>query len=114
MAVYVDCRLAHTVDELPAAFGMLTPGHNKVALRTLQPTGQVRHKTSIDTEEYDFFFVLSLTNHLSTCLCQDELTDLKLVIEDTLDNVATLQDCSIQQSESLGTIQLLGKNTGLL
>uniref|UniRef100_A0A8C7DB49 Thrombospondin 4a n=1 Tax=Oncorhynchus kisutch TaxID=8019 RepID=A0A8C7DB49_ONCKI len=84
MAVYVDCRLAHTVDELPAAFGSLTPGHNKVALRTLQPTGQ------------------------------DELTDLKLVIEDTLDNVATLQDCSIQQSESLGTIQILGKNTPLL
>uniref|UniRef100_A0A8C7D8R1 Thrombospondin 4a n=1 Tax=Oncorhynchus kisutch TaxID=8019 RepID=A0A8C7D8R1_ONCKI len=83
MAVYVDCRLAHTVDELPAAFGSLTPGHNKVALRTLQPTGQ------------------------------DELTDLKLVIEDTLDNVATLQDCSIQQSESLGTIQILGKNTPL-
>uniref|UniRef100_A0A8C7D8V8 Thrombospondin 4a n=1 Tax=Oncorhynchus kisutch TaxID=8019 RepID=A0A8C7D8V8_ONCKI len=82
MAVYVDCRLAHTVDELPAAFGSLTPGHNKVALRTLQPTGQ------------------------------DELTDLKLVIEDTLDNVATLQDCSIQQSESLGTIQILGLQAG--
>ncbi|XP_064825812.1 thrombospondin-4-B-like [Oncorhynchus masou masou] len=82
MAVYVDCRLAHTVDELPAAFGSLTPGHNKVALRTLQPTGQ------------------------------DELTDLKLVIEDTLDNVATLQDCSIHQSESLGTIQLLGLQAG--
>uniref|UniRef100_A0A4W5PX82 Thrombospondin 4a n=1 Tax=Hucho hucho TaxID=62062 RepID=A0A4W5PX82_9TELE len=82
MAVYVDCRLAHTVDELPAAFGTLTPGHNKVALRTLQPTGQVRHRTSIDTDEYDFF-VLSLTNHLSTCLCQDELTDLKLIKETT-------------------------------
>uniref|UniRef100_A0A4W5Q713 Thrombospondin 4a n=1 Tax=Hucho hucho TaxID=62062 RepID=A0A4W5Q713_9TELE len=51
MAVYVDCRLAHTVDELPAAFGTLTPGHNKVALRTLQPTGQVRHRTSIDTDD---------------------------------------------------------------
>ncbi|CAB1322066.1 unnamed protein product [Coregonus sp. 'balchen'] len=82
MAVYVDCRLAHIIDELPAAFGSLTPGPNRVALRTLQPTGQ------------------------------DELTDLKLVIEDTLDNVATLQDCSMQQSESLGTIQLLGLQSG--
>uniref|UniRef100_A0A6Q2Y6A8 TSP C-terminal domain-containing protein n=1 Tax=Esox lucius TaxID=8010 RepID=A0A6Q2Y6A8_ESOLU len=81
MAVYIDCRLAHIVDELPAVFGSLTPGPNKVALKTLKPTGQ------------------------------DELTDLKLVIEDTIDNVATLQDCSFQKSESLGTIQLLGKNT---
>lgn len=38
---------------------------------------------------------------------KDELTDLKLVIEDTIDNVATLQDCSVDQSESL---QLLGEN----
>ncbi|KAM6965183.1 thrombospondin-4a [Aplochiton taeniatus] len=73
--VYVDCTLAHTVDDLPAAFGSLPTGPNMVALRTLQPNGQ------------------------------DELTDLKLVIEDTIDNVATLQDCSVQPSESL---QLLG------
>lgn len=38
---------------------------------------------------------------------QDELTDLKLVIEDTIDNVATLQDCSMDQRESL---QLLSEN----
>uniref|UniRef100_A0A6Q2Y7L0 TSP C-terminal domain-containing protein n=1 Tax=Esox lucius TaxID=8010 RepID=A0A6Q2Y7L0_ESOLU len=82
MAVYIDCRLAHIVDELPAVFGSLTPGPNKVALKTLKPTGQ--------------------------------LTDLKLVIEDTIDNVATLQDCSFQKSESLGTIQLLVVVTDLL
>jgi len=40
-------------------------------------------------------------------VCQDELTDLKLVIEDTVDNVATLQDCSTDQSESL---QLLSES----
>lgn len=40
-------------------------------------------------------------------LCKDELTDLKLVIEDTIDNVATLQDCSVDQGESL---QLLGED----
>ncbi|TMS03186.1 Thrombospondin-4-B [Larimichthys crocea] len=39
----------------------------------------------------------------------DELTDLKLVIEDTIDNVATLQDCSEDQVES---VQLLGIQGG--
>lgn len=38
---------------------------------------------------------------------KDELTDLKLVIEDTIDNVATLQDCSMGHSEPL---QLLSEN----
>ncbi|XP_076587557.1 thrombospondin-4a [Chaetodon auriga] len=77
--IYVDCRLAHTLDDLPAAFGSLPSGPNKVALRTLQSSGQ------------------------------DELTDLKLVIGDTIDNVATLQDCSMDQAESL---QLLGIQGG--
>lgn len=36
------------------------------------------------------------------------MTDLKLVIEDTIDNVATLQDCSRDQGQS---VQLLGENT---
>lgn len=36
------------------------------------------------------------------------MTDLKLVIEDTIDNVATLQDCSADQGQS---VQLLGENT---
>lgn len=43
-------------------------------------------------------------------LCKDELTDLKLVIEDTIDNVATLQDCSVDQRESL---QLLSEKNRL-
>uniref|UniRef100_A0A3B4UT62 Thrombospondin 4a n=1 Tax=Seriola dumerili TaxID=41447 RepID=A0A3B4UT62_SERDU len=75
--IYVDCRLAHTLDDAPAAFGSLPPGPNRVALRTLQPSGQ------------------------------DALTDFKLVTGDTIDNVATLQDCSVDQGESL---QLLGEN----
>ncbi|XP_046871417.1 thrombospondin-4a isoform X2 [Hypomesus transpacificus] len=79
IAVYVDCSLVHTVDELPAVFGALPPGPNRVALRTLQSTGQ------------------------------DKLTDLKLVIEDTIDNVATLQDCSSQQRESLQLLGLQGR-----
>ncbi|XP_034398023.1 thrombospondin-4a [Cyclopterus lumpus] len=76
--IYVDCGLAHSLDDLPAAFGSLPPGPNKIALRTLQSSAQ------------------------------NELTDLKLVIEDTIDNVATLQDCSMDQSESL---QLLSENS---
>lgn len=39
--IYVDCRLVHTLDDLPAAFGSLPPGPNRVALRTLQSSGQV-------------------------------------------------------------------------
>ncbi|XP_056232317.1 thrombospondin-4a [Seriola aureovittata] len=77
--IYVDCRLAHTLDDAPAAFGSLPPGPNRVALRTLQPSGQ------------------------------DALTDFKLVTGDTIDNVATLQDCSVDQGESL---QLLGIQGG--
>ncbi|XP_041642868.1 thrombospondin-4a isoform X1 [Cheilinus undulatus] len=84
--IYIDCRLAHTLDDLPAAFGSISPGPNKVALRTLQTSRQ------------------------------DELTDLKLVIEDTIDNVATLQDCSMDRVESRAsareTLQLLGIQGG--
>ncbi|XP_076006862.1 thrombospondin-4a [Genypterus blacodes] len=74
--IYIDCRLAHTLNDLPAAFGSLPPGPNTVALRTLQSSGQ------------------------------DELTDLKLVIEDSIDNVATLQDCSAEQDESLQQLSI--------
>ncbi|KAF3850907.1 hypothetical protein F7725_012679 [Dissostichus mawsoni] len=79
--IYVDCRLAHTLNDLPAAFGSLPPGPNKVALRTLQSRGQ------------------------------DELTDLKLVLEDTIDNVATLQDCSVDQRETLQLLSIQGGST---
>ncbi|XP_026177296.1 thrombospondin-4a [Mastacembelus armatus] len=69
--IYVDCSLVHTLDDLPAAFGSLPVGPNKVALRTLQLSGQ------------------------------DKLTDLKLVTEDTVENVATLQGCNMDQGEPL-------------
>ena len=39
--IYVDCRLVYYVDTLPAAFGSLPRSPNSVALRTLQPNGQV-------------------------------------------------------------------------
>lgn len=45
--VYIDCRLVHTLDDLPAAFGSLPPGPNKVALRTLQSSGQVNKRFTV-------------------------------------------------------------------
>lgn len=44
---------------------------------------------------------------LSSVPLKDKLTDLKLVIEDTIDNVATLQDCGVAHSHS---VQLLGQD----
>ncbi|KAJ0019347.1 hypothetical protein NQD34_006916 [Periophthalmus magnuspinnatus] len=81
LSIYVDCRLVHTVDDVPAAFGSLQPGPNKVALRTLQSSGQ------------------------------DVLTDLKLVIEDTVENVATLQNCHFGHGESLQLLSFEGSPT---
>ncbi|XP_062398863.1 thrombospondin-4a [Sardina pilchardus] len=79
MAVYVDCNLVQTVDDLPAAFKPgVPPGHNKVAIKKMPSTSQ------------------------------DQLRELQLVIEDTVENVATLQDCHFPQTESL---QLLGITT---
>ncbi|XP_053726284.1 thrombospondin-4a [Synchiropus splendidus] len=75
LSIYVDCRLVHSLDDLPIAFGAISAGSNKVALRTLQPNGQ------------------------------DELTDLKLVIEDIVENVATLQGCNTQHQGQV--VQLL-------
>ncbi|KAM9858494.1 thrombospondin-4a [Aulostomus maculatus] len=79
--IYVDCRLVHTVDDLPAAFGSIQSGPNRVALRTLQSSAQ------------------------------DELTDLKLVIEDTVENVATLQDCNMHDGDSLQLLNFQGSRT---
>ena len=45
--IYVDCRLAHTLGDLPAAFGLLPPGPNKVALRILQSSGQVNKRFTV-------------------------------------------------------------------
>lgn len=39
--IYIDCWLAHTMNDLPAAFGALAPGSNTVALRSLPIVGQV-------------------------------------------------------------------------
>ncbi|TSM85990.1 Thrombospondin-4-B [Bagarius yarrelli] len=80
MALYVDCRLAEIVEELPAAFKTLPSGPNRVALKSMPKTSE---------------------NHVS---------DLKLVLGESIDNVVELQDCSLQQGESL---QLLGISSKL-
>uniref|UniRef100_A0A671UZS9 Thrombospondin 4a n=1 Tax=Sparus aurata TaxID=8175 RepID=A0A671UZS9_SPAAU len=62
--IYIDCRLVHTLDDLPAAFGSLPAGPNKVALRTLQSTGQVNQTVMTILTKLHFNKVLS---YLSMC-----------------------------------------------
>uniref|UniRef100_A0AAR2JT30 Thrombospondin 4a n=1 Tax=Pygocentrus nattereri TaxID=42514 RepID=A0AAR2JT30_PYGNA len=80
MALYVDCRLVEIVEDLPVAFKTLPSGPNRVALKTMPTTAQ------------------------------DSLSDLKLVLDESIENVAELQDCTLQQGESL---QLLGLTSKL-
>ncbi|KAG7318429.1 hypothetical protein KOW79_018184 [Hemibagrus wyckioides] len=75
MALYVDCSLVEIVEELPAALKTLPSGPKKVALKTLTSTSG------------------------------DSISDLKLVLGESIENVVTLQDCSHQQGE---TMQLRG------
>uniref|UniRef100_A0A8B9HMV4 Thrombospondin 4a n=1 Tax=Astyanax mexicanus TaxID=7994 RepID=A0A8B9HMV4_ASTMX len=72
MALYVDCRLVQIVQDLPAAFKTLPSGPNKVALKIMPTTAQ------------------------------DIVSDLKLVLGESVENVAELQDCTLQHGESLG------------
>uniref|UniRef100_A0A673AT08 Thrombospondin 4a n=1 Tax=Sphaeramia orbicularis TaxID=375764 RepID=A0A673AT08_9TELE len=60
--IYVDCRLVHTLDDLPAAFGSLPSGPNRVALRTLQTSGQVT-ENCMSIKETSF-----LRNTIAECL----------------------------------------------
>ncbi|KAK1791986.1 hypothetical protein P4O66_001770 [Electrophorus voltai] len=80
MALYVDCRLVEIVEDLPVAFKTLPPGSNRVALKTMPTTSQ------------------------------DRLSDLKIVLDESIENVVELQDCTLQQGESL---QLLGLTSKL-
>ncbi|XP_062873499.1 thrombospondin-4a [Trichomycterus rosablanca] len=75
MTLYVDCKLVEVVEELPAAFKMLPPGPNRVALKVMPATSE------------------------------NSVSDLKLVLGETVENVLELQDCTLQQGEQM---QLLG------
>ncbi|XP_042612622.1 thrombospondin-4-B-like [Cyprinus carpio] len=78
-ALYVDCRLVERVQDVPLAFKSLPQGPKQVTLKTL-PTSS-----------------------------QDKLSDLRLVLDESIENVVELQDCSdLEQSEQMETLQLLG------
>ncbi|XP_077087801.1 thrombospondin-4a isoform X2 [Siphateles boraxobius] len=72
--LYVDCRLVERVQDVPVAFKSLPQGPKRVTLKTL-PTSS-----------------------------QDKLSDLRLVLDESIENVVELQDCS----EERETLQLLG------
>uniref|UniRef100_A0A7N9B0X9 Thrombospondin 4b n=1 Tax=Mastacembelus armatus TaxID=205130 RepID=A0A7N9B0X9_9TELE len=74
--LHLDCRLVETVRDLPAAFQGLPAGYGMVELKTMQPREQ------------------------------ESLNELKLVVGDSFENVASLQDCHFQQRDS---VQTLGK-----
>uniref|UniRef100_A0A8C1VZ37 Thrombospondin 4a n=1 Tax=Cyprinus carpio TaxID=7962 RepID=A0A8C1VZ37_CYPCA len=79
-ALYVDCRLVERVQDVPLAFKSLPQGPKQVTLKTL-PTSS-----------------------------QDKLSDLRLVLDESIENVVELQDCSdLEQSEQMETLQLLGE-----
>uniref|UniRef100_A0A671RGW1 Thrombospondin-4-B-like n=1 Tax=Sinocyclocheilus anshuiensis TaxID=1608454 RepID=A0A671RGW1_9TELE len=79
-ALYVDCRLVERVQDVPQAFKSLPQGPKRVTLKTL-PTSS-----------------------------QDKLSDLRLVLDESIENVVELQDCSgPEQSEQRETLQLLGE-----
>uniref|UniRef100_A0A673M7K7 Thrombospondin-4-B-like n=1 Tax=Sinocyclocheilus rhinocerous TaxID=307959 RepID=A0A673M7K7_9TELE len=79
-ALYVDCRLVERVQDVPLAFKSLPQGPKRVTLKTL-PTSS-----------------------------QDKLTDLKLVLDESINNVVELQDCNApEQGEQRETLQLLGE-----
>lgn len=42
--IYIECTLAHTVEDFPTALGLLPSGSNKVGLRTLKSNGQVKKR----------------------------------------------------------------------
>ncbi|XP_056601769.1 thrombospondin-4a [Triplophysa dalaica] len=88
--LYVDCSLAERVHDVPVAFKSLPQGSKRVTLKTLQTSSQ------------------------------DKLLDLKLVLDESIENVVELQDCSPESSHNEGieykdhsgqqkeTLQLLG------
>ncbi|KAJ7986974.1 hypothetical protein DPEC_G00333930 [Dallia pectoralis] len=75
--LHLDCRLVETVRDLPAVFQGLPAGYGVVELKSMQNKAE------------------------------EELEELKLVVGDTFENVASLQNCH-QQGDS---VQTLGVNT---
>ncbi|XP_050965787.1 thrombospondin-4a [Labeo rohita] len=86
--LYVDCKLVERVQDVPQAFKSLPQGPKRITLKTLSTSNQ------------------------------DKLSDLRLVLDESIDNVVELQDCNgpensehrdhRAQSEQMETLQLLG------
>ncbi|KAM7368829.1 hypothetical protein PAMP_013136 [Pampus punctatissimus] len=76
--LHLDCRLVETIRDLPAVFQGLPAGYGMVDLKTMQ----AKDRESLD--------------------------ELKLVVGDSFENVASLQECHFQQRDS---VQTLGVNT---
>ncbi|MBN3322731.1 TSP4B protein, partial [Atractosteus spatula] len=77
--LYVDCKQIETVRDLPAAFKGLPTDSGLIELRTLKGKPQ------------------------------EILEDLKVVVDDSLENVAATQDCSLQQSDSAQNLGISGR-----
>uniref|UniRef100_H3B6D0 Thrombospondin 4 n=1 Tax=Latimeria chalumnae TaxID=7897 RepID=H3B6D0_LATCH len=77
--LYLDCTLVDTVRNLPAAFTRLPQSASSVELRTFQKKAQ------------------------------DSLDELKLVLGGSLTQVAAMQDCQLQQSDSAHNVGDVGK-----
>uniref|UniRef100_A0AAZ3PIU2 Thrombospondin 4b n=1 Tax=Oncorhynchus tshawytscha TaxID=74940 RepID=A0AAZ3PIU2_ONCTS len=71
--LHLDCRLVETVRDLPSVFQGLPAGYGVVELKSMQGKAE------------------------------DELEELKLVVGDTFENVASLQNCH-QQGDSVQTL----------
>uniref|UniRef100_A0A673CTA9 Thrombospondin-4-B n=1 Tax=Sphaeramia orbicularis TaxID=375764 RepID=A0A673CTA9_9TELE len=76
--LHLDCRLVETLRDLPAVFQGLPAGYGIIELKTMQAREQ------------------------------ESLEELKLVVGDTFENVASIQDCHFQQRDA---VQTLGVNT---
>ncbi|KTG44606.1 hypothetical protein cypCar_00001086 [Cyprinus carpio] len=75
-ALYVDCRLVERVQDVPLAFKSLPQGTKRITLKTLSTSSQ------------------------------DKLIDLKLVLDESIDNVVELQDCNApEHSDKSETLQ---------
>eukprot|EP00064_Thunnus_orientalis_P020847 superscaffoldBa00005979_g20997 len=72
--LHLDCRLVETIRDLPAVFQGLPAGYGMVELKTMQAKDQ------------------------------ESLDELKLVVGDSFENVASLQDCHFQQRDSVQTL----------
>lgn len=94
-----------TVRDLPAAFQGLPPGYGMVELKTMHARDQVTRQSIITARVLSQQWIGKWLS-LRFLLSQENLDELKLVVGDSFENVASLQGCHFQQRDS---VQTLGK-----